>query len=397
MKKNIFAAALMLAAFTITANAQETTEAYNMHVFQKSGGTVTIPTTNVDSVSFTKQITTTANVPTGTDLYVWYKDLEKTPTDLSLTLVDGGTYTMSGNIDVTSLSIVGTATTSAPSITLTAADAGFTVKGALTLTNLTIDASQSTGAFIALSTTPDETTKGATGSGDYYNLQCAVTLSNLDITGVSSNLIYDNNKKYCLETLSISNCKIKLTPTATSSVASNAYIYFKSGFINDLSIANSTIWNAGTGDAKYFVQYNNSGRCSRAGYDTNSISYDNCTFYNVAKTGQWGNYSSFSGQKTSYWTMTDNIFVDCSNNTVARRFLGGRQNQATATFANNTYMFEGAFESTSGSVTGYDNSGTAIEEDPGFKDAANGDFTISGAKQIELKTGDPRWLPAATE
>ncbi|HRN15914.1 MAG TPA: DUF5123 domain-containing protein [Xylanibacter oryzae] len=34
-----------------------------------------------------------------------------------------------------------------------------------------------------------------------------------------------------------------------------------------------------------------------------------------------------------------------------------------------------------------------MKEDPGFKDAANGDFTISGSKQATLGTGDPRWLP----
>ena len=84
---------------------------------------------------------------------------------------------------------------------------------------------------------------------------------------------------------------------------------------------------------------------------------------------QWGNYNGVASKKTSYWNMKNCIFYNCSSSGVARRFLAGKQNQATAVFENN------------------------IKEDPLFADPANGDFTISGATQIARKTGDPRWLP----
>ena len=29
--------------------------------------------------------------------------------------------------------------------------------------------------------------------------------------------------------------------------------------------------------------------------------------------------------------------------------------------------------------------------------AANGDFTVTGASQLEKRTGDPRWLPLVEE
>ncbi|MBR7066349.1 MAG: DUF5123 domain-containing protein, partial [Prevotella sp.] len=130
------------------------------------------------------------------------------------------------------------------------------------------------------------------------------------------------------------------------------------------------------------------GRCDRADFASNSINYENNTFYNVAKTGQWGNYSGFAGRNTSYWRMIKNIFVDCGNGQIARRYLGGRGDQATATFELNTYWFNGAAEDTGN----YDNSGTALASDPQFKDAENADFTVQGADQIANKTGDPRWL-----
>jgi hypothetical protein len=98
-----------------------------------------------------------------------------------------------------------------------------------------------------------------------------------------------------------------------------------------------------------------------------------------------------NGKPDSYWTMTDCIFYACSSKGgVPRRFLHGKQNQPTATFANNTYMkTDGTFDD----PTNYDSSGTNIEEDPQFANPAAGDFTISGATQVARQTGDPRWLP----
>ena len=265
-----------------------------------------------------------------------------------------------------------------------------------TIKYVDIDASQSENPVIELSDTPDEDIKGATGKGDYYNIIGALTLNGCNITGVNNNLVYDNNKKYCLESLVINNCVIKLTSSATTNITGNAIVYFKAGYANTLSVKNSTLWNAGDADAKYFVQYNNSGRADRAGYDKQYVTFQNSTFYNIAKAGQWANYTGFNGQKYTIFNVTNNIFVNCGNKEVARRIMGGRGASnypaGQVTFGNNTYMFNGEFESVSGIVDPYDMSGTAIEEDPGFKDAANGDFTVSGATQLSRKTGDPRWL-----
>ena len=189
--------------------------------------------------------------------------------------------------------------------------------------------------------------------------------------------------------------------TYTEAKPVSAVIYFKKGFANTLQIKNSTIWNAGSADPKYFVAYENNARCTRAGYSSNVVNIQNSTFYNVAKNEQMANYRGLGGQKTTFITISNNIFVDCGNKQVVKRFLVQREpdSYGGVTFGNNTYMFNGEFESKGGIVPGdkqaYDQSGTAIEEDPGFKDAANGDFTISGATQIARKTGDPRWIPEA--
>lgn len=46
-------------------------------------------------------------------------------------------------------------------------------------------------------------------------------------------------------------------------------------------------------------------------------------------------------------------------------------------------------------MTKYDTN--TLDTDPGFINAVNGDFTVTGASQLEKRTGDPRWLPLVEE
>lgn len=332
----------------------------------------------IDRVPVTANIE--VNAETGKDLSVLIAD--KADGDkvgnLAITLAKGGEYTLSTPIIVAgTLSITGDAEEPA-----------------------TIDASGNGGAFILLNAAPEESLKG---TGDYYILkgENAISISNVNIKGVKNQFIYDNNVQYCVENMKVSNCTVTLSSDETATGNGGGAFSFKKGFINTLDIENSTFWNNGTGDVKYFISYNNNGRCSRAGFEKNEVILKNNTFYNLAKTGSFANYSGFNGQKTSAFTVTDNIFVDCGSGQVARRILGSRtaSTYTEVTFANNTYMTNvAATEDAEATVAfddlgGYDVSGTAIEEDPMFKDAANGDFTIGAStRQAYLKTGAPRWL-----
>lgn len=353
--------------------------------------------TTTTEVEFSSFVESYAEIPDGSDLTQWFSD-NPVPTDvedLCYDLEPGGSYTMSGAIDFENVSVQirTTSQTAHATVTFTGTDVSFITKAGLTLKYVDFECSASLEPFIRMNDTPDADMLGATGTGTYYNIQETVYLNACAIEGLNYGIIHSNGVKYCLETLLISNCTIHLTVSSTANTSQQASIYFYDGFINTLTMQNTTIWNTGDSDMKYFVQYSNDGRCTRAGYSTNTVSYDNCTFYNLAYEGQWANYSAFKGQSTSTWVMTENIFVDCGSNQICRRFLAGQGNQSTATFKNNTYMYDGGFESENGSVSGYDNSGTAIEEDPLLADPENGDFTVGGATQIEKQTGDPRWLP----
>ena len=304
-----------------------------------------------------------------------------TPADngeVIINLEAGAQYTMSGPITRNNITIAGVEGNNAK--IKMAAGTAFSPAANIILKNLDIDASElGTTALIALNASPIEASLNK--EGGYYIIN-KVEISNCNISDVPQ-IISDNGVKYCVADMTVDNCVVSLKASSTKTV----FDMSKQGFINDLTVKNSTFYNKGT-DQDYFVRYNNSGRCDRADFQSNSITYDHNTFYNVAKGGQWGNYSGFAGRNTSYWTMTSNIFVDCGKGEIARRYLGGRANQATATFKHNTYWFDGAAEDTGD----YDNSGTAITSDPLFKDAANADFTPQGAEQIANQTGDPRWL-----
>ncbi|WP_298453553.1 DUF4992 family lipoprotein [uncultured Prevotella sp.] len=347
-------------------------------------------------VTFTSFLEAYASIPSGTDLYEYFQNnpLPDTSEELAIDLIEGGQYTVSNILDFGANKIQIRCTNKINKATITYGQNGtIRTSAPLTLKNLNFYCSASSSEAIGLSQKPDESIIGATGQGDYYNITGALYITNCNFDGVNAQFINDNNVKYCLETCIIDNSVVKLTSTSESGVNSNAIIYFKSGFINTLTVRNSTFWQASTtADSKYFIQYNNSGRSTRAGYAMNYINFTNSTFYNIAGDGQWGNYSGFAGQKTSTFVMTNCIFVDCAKE-IARRFIGGNFSASPQyTFLNNTYL-QDASTGTYDNEENYDKSGTAIKSDPQFSNPANGDFTVNGSEQLSKRTGDPRWLP----
>ena len=260
--------------------------------------------------------------------------------------------------------------------------------------NIQIDASQNNGALIQLSKTPAVAfMPKADGSGvtDYYGIQ-QVLLKDLNITGIKQSILYDNNTKYCVVDMTIDNCVLGLE---TEQVDNEALISMQAGGIKDFNMMNSTVYG-NNAVAKYFIRYNNSARLDRYGFDKNTefqtMTYQNNTFYGLLKSdGQWGNYNGIAGQNYSKFVVEKNIWYNSSNE-IIRRMAGGRfGGNAPQTFDKNTYFLNGA--DNSAKEAGYDKSGTALTTDPGFKDAANGDFTLSAySAQCNEQTGDPRWF-----
>lgn len=389
----------------------------------KTAGNEKLNNTEAETTSikdFSTFTPTYRTIPEGTDLYQWFTDNpvpqgdeadaikaelydgmgiapeEITNQMLNYDLIPGGEYTLSQTLDFLGSKVVlrSSKKTEFSKLKLIGDGTSFKTYTSFGLKYLDIDCSDTYKPLVELSATPDESIKGATGKGDFYNILGTIMLSGCNVKGVNGNLIFDGNKKYCLRTLMINNCKIQLTSSSLTNISGNAVIYFGKGYVNDLTVQNSTFWNTGETDAKYFIKYDNSGRPDRAGHENGSVRHKNCTFYNVARlggNGQWANYDGMVNWQNTF-EMTNCIFVDCAKD-IARRFIKNYSTKPTYQFAYNTYLQDMATGTFDSNATTYDRSGSIITSIPDFADPANGDFTLTSSEQAEKRTGDPRWLP----
>jgi hypothetical protein len=381
MKRLLFLATLL--GFTSWSFAQN----YEMTVTTKGGVQYTVPAEDVISVEFEQAAETLGPIPAGIDLSLVFamsttQEVLSTYNHVNILLSEGDYY-LTSDIEVPTNVRFGIKAQGAGA-NIKMGDATLIVGNAFTLENLHLDASQSTKPLVTLSSTPNEDLKGATGSGNYYNIIKPFVIRNCDVKGLSNVIISDKGTSYCLGVVLVDNCLFEL---CSENVSGMALVDMRSGGINDLTISNSTIYQKGPGDVKYLIQYNNSYRCDRGGYERNSVNILNNTFYNVCFSGQFANYSGLAGRNTSDWQMKKNIFVNVSNGETARRFLGSRNNQATAQFDHNCYWYNGADEN----YEGYDTSGNVISGDPQFVNAEEGNFTPTSEEHVGNKIGDPRW------
>ena len=339
-----------------------------------------------------------ATIPDGSDLYQYFQTnpVPETGEAVYYDLEPDGNYTLSAVLDFSNRYVVLRTTSKTDYATITYGDTGsLEYCGGLTLKYLNLDCSASSKPTLAFSANPPESILDA-DHNSHNQIVDPTAIMNCNISGVKGMLLFDNKVKYCLKTFIMENCMVHLESV---NMANNSifYIYDGGGFINDFTIRNSTIWNTGESDFKYLVRYNNSGRCDRAGYATNSINFYNCTMYNLCKEGQMCNHGGYDGRATSNYAVENNIFVDCGSGQVPRRIIG-RRGGGEISFVHNTYWFDGAPEkegapdAVEGAKNEYDDSHSALQTDPAFVDAANGNFKPTGGEQLAFRTGDPRWL-----
>lgn len=257
------------------------------------------------------------------------------------------------------------------------------------LENVVVDASESTKPFISLAATPT-----TTAVNDCYFID-NVIIKNTAIKDMQSYFIYSSSQtRYVVKNMMIDGCVVKLKTIldGTSQLAALIRLNNNQSGVKDFTVQNSTFYQTGVSNPQYFVQYSQGdpGRWKLADAETWSFNYYNNTFYGVT-TGNWANTSRTNNVKgRTIFNLKKNIWVDCGNGQTVQRILNQQQASGfkEANFEYNTYWKDGAAVDQSS----YDKSGKILTTDPKFKDAANGDFTPQGDKQVENKTGDPRWL-----
>lgn len=154
----------------------------------------------------------------------------------------------------------------------------------------------------------------------------------------------------------------------------------RAGAIKAINLTNSTIWNSCA--SRDFIRYDD--KSSDFPGISPVVTIDHCTIDGVCGGGRRLFYVRFKGNSIIY---TNNIL---SNTPTNERGFSDQGNTAIPTFDNNNYFNAPNFTSDiNGKAKFFDTEGTMI--DPGYKDAANGDFTLSNEDLIYNQVGDPRW------
>lgn len=354
------------------------------------GNTGALTATEYEWSTFTLEMGT---IPANSDIAQWFTEnpipAELVGSDITYRLVNGADYEMSDVVDLgNTMATIRPEKDDGdrPNIKFTGAHSGFVTLDGVTLRDINIDASSSDAAIVSMSKTPDENKKN---SNNYYQIEESLVFQNLNVIGLKSRFIYDGGIQYSMKTVLIDNCLIELN-TETE----NRFIAFNTGGIKDFIMTNSTVYQTNpTTNITYFIQYNNGANRKRLGYETEntSVTFKHNTFYKVG-TSNWANYTGL--QNNTDYVIENNIWVDCGGSgEIARRVLGnGRLNaDCTASWARNTYWTNGAVKDQSQYDTSTDEN-APLTTDPAYTDPENGNFTPTGAQQVQYKTGDLRWF-----
>jgi hypothetical protein len=336
----------------------------------------------------------TATIPNGTNLTEYFASnpIPESTTELCYELEADGEYTMNDNVPIglTSVTFRGNKVKH-PKLTMT--NGAFLNDGAgFKLKFIDLDCTGFAGTSVILLNSVLNPAAALSPKG-YCVIPTTSPIAFLscNVKGLKQRLFYDNNQLYGVGTLLIKDCVIEQNTTGSIQL-----IRSQKTVIKDLSLVNSTFYNKES-NGGYFIQLQGAKvtdvQPAEETWANANLLITNCTFWQVVKKDQMGNYGNNIAQKGNTITILNSIFVDCGNKAVVRRLGGGNAN-ATLTCGLNTYWFDGAFASAELTTTPKDASGTHIETDPQLRNPQNGDFTVGGSEQIAKRTGDPRWLPA---
>ena len=158
-------------------------------------------------------------------------------------------------------------------------------------------------------------------------------------------------------------------------------IDFRGGYVGSISLNNSTFVNCAPG--RDFVRLDDTsptypGKVSK-------VVIDHCTIYGV---------SNNAARRILYVRFVENTLT--VTNTIIVNTVGNYTNQSRSAqpeCSNNNYFNAPAFVPGGSEISGvkFDLSGNFTQLDPGFVDAANGNFTVTNQTLIDNNVGDPRW------
>jgi hypothetical protein len=177
--------------------------------------------------------------------------------------------------------------------------------------------------------------------------------------------------------ISFDNCII--TNVLTNSAD---FIDFRGAYLASLTLTNSTFNNCAPG--RDFIRLDAAAGLTGTG-KTTAVLIDHCTIYASSNTQDRILYVRFDANTLN---VRNTLFAKTT------AYFTNQSGSSQPVCSDNNY-FEAAGFITPDYVTGakMDISGNHTTLDPGFSDAASGNFTISNQTLIDNEVGDPRWRP----
>lgn len=344
-------------------------------------------------ISFSTLLETYASIPSGVDLTQWFIDNPLPETDmepnedgtlkeLAYELEANGEYTISGPIDFGARKVTIRGNKINHSKITFGQSGRILTQNGLKIKFMdfycnAMEKGSSDASLIGLSKTPNEQLKVSSGE---YVIKDPIVIQSCNVYDLNRHLLYDSGKKYCVENFTVKASFIRCNQ-------SNTIVYFNKGSFINITFKESTLCSTVQNES-YFAQVNGNRPNKITGYSNGTFNFYNCTVYNLAYSKDFTNWNSYRGQACLTLNFSRTIFVDCGKGDMTNKIMGNAN--MSRNFEYNTYWYNG-----SQSNDKYDTN--TLDTDPGFINAVNGDFTVTGASQLEKRTGDPRWLPLVEE
>ncbi|WP_434036479.1 DUF5123 domain-containing protein [Formosa sp. 4Alg 33] len=208
--------------------------------------------------------------------------------------------------------------------------------------------------------------------GNFESLQ----IKGCNIHTYNRSFVAGNETGAILNNLIIDDCIV--TNVITSG---GDFIDFRNSDVLNISITNSTFNNCAT--SRDFLRIDAAGNSNNTGKTCN-ILLENCTLYGISNTSS--NRIFYVRFVSNDITSRNNLITD----TAVEGYSDNSATDETITFDNNNYFNAPTLYDES--VARYDNTNTYETLDPGFEDAASGNFKVTTQTLIDKNIGDPRWL-----
>ena len=209
-------------------------------------------------------------------------------------------------------------------------------------------------------------------SAGNYN---SVLISGCNIHDFTRTFVQGSVTDAILQTLTVENCIVTNILTDGGD-----FIDFRNGDVLNLNVTTSTFNNCAPG--RDFIRMDAAGTSN--GSSTSNILLDRNTLYACSN----------SSSRRIFYVRFDSNEITSTNNLIAETASEGYADRSgideTPIFDNNNYFNAPGFINSSQYIFDANN---YTELDPGFVDAAVGDFTVTNQTLLDNQVGDPRWRP----